>query len=151
VTCLVKDLSLTIACGGRIAMSGIDSFNAEQRRAAVQTQSNVVRPNDLFKGEEEQKIKVAIVGGGPGGLFTAWHLEAKAGTECDITIFEATGRAGGKIVTGQFPGAGPYEAGVAEIYDYSRHGPDPLRDLIVKDLGLEIKHIVGGPCVIGDK
>src|ERR1019366_2254150 len=87
VTCLVKDLSLTIACGGRIAMSGIDSFNAEQRRAAVQTQSNVVRPNDLFKGEEEQKIKVAIVGGGPGGLFTAWHLEAKAGTECDITIF----------------------------------------------------------------
>ena len=31
------------------------------------------------------------------------------------------------------------------------HGPDPLRDLIVKDLGLEIKHIAGGPCVIGDK
>ena len=54
-------------------------------------------------------------------------------------------------MTGHFPGAGPYEAGVAEIYDYSRHGPDPLRDLIVKDLGLEIKHIEGGPCVIGDK
>jgi len=132
-------------------MSGIDTFNAEQRRISAQTQGNVVQQNDLFKGEEEQKIKVAIVGGGPGGLFTAWHLEAKAGSECDITIFEATGRVGGKIVTGQFPGAGPYEAGVAEIYDYSRHGPDPLRDLIVKDLGLEIKHIAGGPCVIGDK
>ncbi len=109
-------------------MSGIDTFNAEQRRVSAQTQGNVVQQNDLFKGEEEQKIKVAIVGGGPGGLFTTWHLEAKAGTECDITIFEATGRVGGKIVTGQFPGAGPYEAGVAEIYDYSRHGPDPLRD-----------------------
>jgi len=97
------------------------------------------------------RFRVAIVGGGPGGLFTAWHLAAKAGDSCQITIFEASERAGGKIVTEQFTGIGPYEAGVAEIYDYSRLGPDPLHDLIVKDLGLEIKYIEGGPCVLDDK
>ena len=39
-------------------------------------------------------------------------------------------------------------AGVAEIYDYSALGPDPLHDLIVRELGLEIKHIQGGPYVL---
>ena len=46
---------------------------------------------------------------------------------------------------------GPYEAGVAEIYDYSALGPDPLHDLIVKELGLPIKYISGGPCVLDGK
>ena len=96
-------------------------------------------------------FKVAIIGGGPGGLFTAWHLAAKAGLSCEITVFEASGRLGGQIETGQFADVGPYEAGVAEIYDYSRLGPDPLHDLIVKELGLEIKYIRGGPCVLDDK
>ena len=56
-------------------MSGIDTFKAEQRRASAQTQTNVDRQNDVLA--EEQQIKVAVVGGGPGGLFTAWRLEAK--------------------------------------------------------------------------
>eukprot|EP01037_Dinobryon_pediforme_P017326 gene17324-17517_t len=96
-------------------------------------------------------MRIAIVGGGPGGLFSAWHLGAKVGDACDITIFEASERIGGKIITGQFAGVGPYEAGVAEIYDYSRRGPDPLHDLIVHDLGLEVKYIDGGPCVLDGK
>ncbi len=38
---------------------------------------------------------------------------------------------GGKVVTQRFESApAMYEAGVAEIYDYSMIGPDPLRDLI---------------------
>ncbi|MDQ0395445.1 FAD-dependent oxidoreductase [Labrys monachus] len=94
---------------------------------------------------------VAIIGGGPGGLFTAWHLAAKVGNACKITIYEASERLGGKIITGEFAGVGPYEIGVAEIYDYSALGPDPLRDLIEKELGLEIKHIAGGACVLDDK
>jgi SAM-dependent methyltransferase len=94
------------------------------------------------------KYKVAIIGGGPGGLFTAWHLAAKAGNACSITIYEASERLGGKIVTREFAGAGIYEAGVAEIYDYSALGPDPLRCLIQGDLGLEIKHISGGACIL---
>ncbi|HXZ15199.1 MAG TPA: FAD-dependent oxidoreductase [Roseiarcus sp.] len=100
---------------------------------------------------DAKPFRVAIIGGGPGGLFTAWHLAARAGLSCEATIFEADGRVGGKIQTCRFAGVGPYEAGVAEIYDYSRLGPDPLYDLIVKELGLEIKYISGGPCVIDNK
>ena len=107
---------------------------------------------DLAQREHRaSKPRVAIVGGGPGGLFSALHLEAKTGDACEITIFEANERAGGKIETGQFPGIGPYEAGVAEIYDYSRLGPDPLKNLIVNDFGLEIKYIAGGPCILDGK
>jgi monoamine oxidase/SAM-dependent methyltransferase len=100
---------------------------------------------------EGEPFTVAIIGGGPGGMFTAWHLAAKAGPSCHITVFEASDRLGGKIQTGQFAGVGPYEAGVAEIYDYSRLGPDPLHDLIVNDLGLQHKYLHGGPCVLDGK
>ncbi|HXY58306.1 MAG TPA: FAD-dependent oxidoreductase [Methylocystis sp.] len=97
------------------------------------------------------KTRVAIIGGGPGGLFSAWHLEAKAGDACEIEIYESSERIGGKICTGQMAGIGPYEIGVAEIYDYSRLGPDPLRDLIENELKLDIRHIEGGPCVLDGK
>ena len=102
-------------------------------------------------GVEREAFRVAVIGGGPGGMFTAWHLAAKAGPSCQITVFEASDRLGGKILTGEFAGVGPYEAGVAEIYDYSRLGPDPLHDLIVKDLGLQPKYLHGGPCVLDGK
>lgn len=94
------------------------------------------------------KIRVAIIGGGPGGLFSAWHLNSKLGAACDLTIFEAEDRVGGKILTKSFPGAGIYEAGVAEIYDYSALGPDPLKELITEELGLTVRHIGGDACVL---
>jgi monoamine oxidase len=76
-------------------------------------------------------LDLAIVGGGPGGLMSAWYLKKKLGGLCRVTIFEASDRLGGKIVTRKFDSAqATYEAGVAEIYDYSMSGPDPLRDLI---------------------
>jgi hypothetical protein len=40
---------------------------------------------------------------------------------------------------------------VAQIYDYSRLSPDPLHDLIVKDLGRQPKYLRGGPCVLDGK
>jgi monoamine oxidase len=81
-------------------------------------------------------MKVAVVGGGPGGLMTTRLLEQKSGGECRVTLFEAGSRLGGKIQTRRF-GAAPatYEAGVAECYDYEAIGPDPLKEL-VRDLGL---------------
>ena len=62
---------------------------------------------------------------------SAWYLRKKLGDLCRITIYEASDRVGGKIVTRKFDTADAmYEAGVAEIYDYSMTGPDPLRELI---------------------
>lgn len=102
----------------------------------------------MLRRHEPSECSIAIIGGGPGGLFTAWHLGNKLGNACRITIYEASDRLGGKIVTGEFAGIGPYEAGVAEIYDYSQLGPDPLRTLIETELDLEIRHISGGSCVL---
>jgi monoamine oxidase/SAM-dependent methyltransferase len=76
-------------------------------------------------------LDLAIVGGGPGGLMSAWYLRRKLGQLCRVTIYEASDRLGGKILTRKFDSApATFEAGVAEIYDYSMTGPDPLRELI---------------------
>ena len=76
-------------------------------------------------------LDLAIVGGGPGGLMSAWYLKKKLGELCRVTIYEASDRVGGKILTRKFDSApAMYEAGVAEIYDYSMTGPDPLRELV---------------------
>lgn len=62
---------------------------------------------------------------------SAWYLKRKLGDLCRVTIYEASDRLGGKVVTRKFDSApATYEAGVAEIYDYSMTGPDPLRELI---------------------
>jgi monoamine oxidase len=80
--------------------------------------------------------RIAIVGGGPGGLFTAWHLERLVAAPLAITILEASDRLGGKVLTPSFAKAAiRYEAGAAELYDYSPVADDPLRQL-VRSLGL---------------
>lgn len=87
--------------------------------------------------------RVAIVGGGPGGLMTAHALERDARSWLETTIYEAAGRLGGKVLTRRFDRLPvTYEAGAAEFYDYSIVGPDPLREL-VSDCGLSIVPIGG--------
>ena len=90
---------------------------------------------------------VAIVGGGPGGLFTALLLGREMATPPRITLFEASNRLGGKIVTGRFHSGGHYEAGAAELYDYSSIDIDPLRDL-VEEFGLPIIEMGGAAAVL---
>lgn len=91
--------------------------------------------------------KIAIVGGGPGGLMTAYTLQKMANCPVQITLFEASARLGGKIMTPHFASAPVrYEAGAAEFYDYSKFDEDPLKDLIA-ELGLPIRQM-GGPAVI---
>ena len=94
------------------------------------------------------KQRIAIIGGGPGGLMTAYRLQQKSVFPCEITVYETTGRLGGKVRTNRFQTAPVrYEAGAAELYDYSRLGPDPLREL-VDELGLKIREMRGGTVVL---
>ena len=97
-----------------------------------------------------KKSRIAVVGGGPGGLFTSYLLNEFCGDLCQVTLFEAGPRLGGKIVTERFTTAPvPYEAGVAELYDYSRTGPDPLKQLVQK-LGLSTVPMDGPSVIMGD-
>jgi len=95
--------------------------------------------------------KVAILGGGPGGLMTAYLLERKHRDSCQATLFEASGRTGGKIVTMQFDSAPViYEAGAAEFYNYAMVGPDPLLELI-ETLGLKTVPMSGQTVILNGK
>jgi monoamine oxidase/SAM-dependent methyltransferase len=95
-------------------------------------------------------MRIGIVGGGPGGLFSASLLEEFCAGLCEITLFEAGPRLGGKVVTRRFSAADvPYEAGVAELYDYSHFGPDPIKQL-AKKLGLATIPMSGPAVILGD-
>jgi monoamine oxidase len=95
--------------------------------------------------------RIAIVGGGPSGLFTAHLLQEYLDTPVAIDLFEASSRLGGKIVTATFPGTDVrYEAGAAEFYDYTVIGADPLREL-VEQLGLTTREMSGPGVVLGDR
>ena len=93
-------------------------------------------------------LSVAIVGGGPGGLFTAHLLDKVLQRPAAITLMEASNRLGGKILTGSFAHGGMrYEAGAAEFYDYSGIDDDPLSTLVA-ELGLATVPLSGGAVMI---
>ncbi|MFM7207077.1 MAG: flavin monoamine oxidase family protein [Planctomycetaceae bacterium] len=92
--------------------------------------------------------RIAIVGGGPGGLLTAYFLLRFASRPIRITLFEAGRRLGGKVLTPSFATAAVrYEAGAAELYDYTPVGDDPLRDLVA-ELGLATVPLGGATVVV---
>jgi protoporphyrinogen oxidase len=101
---------------------------------------------------EGEKLKIAVIGGGPGGLMVSYLLDKRASLGVDVTIYEATGRLGGKIVTSHAH-CDPriaFELGAAEFYDYSQLGPDPLRELIA-ELGLRTSPMRTGGAVFRDR
>ena len=94
---------------------------------------------------------VGIIGGGPGGLMTAYLLEKMADTPVSITLFEASHRLGGKVLTPRFHHVPVrYEAGAAEFYDYAHFDEDPLKDLIA-ELGLSIGRMGGSAVIMRDQ
>lgn len=96
----------------------------------------------------KRAANVAIVGGGPGGLLTAFLLQRSALRPIRTTIFEASDRLGGKILTPSFTAAPVrYEAGAAELYDYTPVGEDPLRDLVA-EFGLPTTPLGGTSLII---
>jgi len=95
--------------------------------------------------------RIAVVGGGPAGLFTTYILNQRL-PDASVTIFESSGRLGGKILTSTFGDGTPFEAGVAELYEYlDPKQKDPLRSLIEDDLGLATKNMSGGGVVLRNK
>jgi monoamine oxidase len=99
----------------------------------------------------EPRTRVGIIGGGPGGLMTAYLLQHAYRAPVEITLFEASDRLGGKVRTQRFPESGAlYEVGAAELYDYSEAGPDPLRELI-ESMGLSTTPMEGRAVFIGDQ
>jgi monoamine oxidase len=99
---------------------------------------------------QQKPCRIGIIGGGPGGLMTAYLLQKRVAVPAEIAIFEASPRLGGKIVTRKFDSAPiNYEAGAAELYDYSKLGSDPLREL-VEELGLTTSPMDGDTVVLGD-
>jgi hypothetical protein len=65
-----------------------------------------------------------------------------------MTLFEASSRLGGKVLTPSFRAAPVrYEAGAAELYDYTPVGEDPLRDLVA-ELGLPTTPLGGATVVV---
>jgi len=95
-----------------------------------------------------ERMEVAIIGGGPGGLMTAFLLDQKSSKPLEITLFEADSRLGGKVRTETFSSVPvPYEAGAAELYKFRR---DPLWLLITRTLGLPIIRMHGTTVTDGD-
>jgi protoporphyrinogen oxidase len=82
---------------------------------------------------------------------TAYELHRGCSAPFQATIYEASGRLGGKILTGQFKNSpATYEAGAAELYDYSHVGEDPLREL-VDELGLTAAPMSGSSVLMDDR
>ncbi len=94
-------------------------------------------------------MKIAIIGGGAGGLCVANFLDEYSEAPLEIDIFESSNRLGGKIITASFEQGAKFEAGAAEFYDYSAIGEDPLRQLIA-DLKLTTQTMKGSGVVLGD-
>ena len=52
-----------------------------------------------FRVPSSMACRVAIIGGGPGGLMTAYQLQQRCRVPFETTIYEARSRLGGKILT----------------------------------------------------
>jgi protoporphyrinogen oxidase len=106
-----------------------------------------------FAGNSEiaEIPRISIVGGGPGGLLTAYFLQKKLACPVSITIYEAASRLGGKIQTARFDAAPVcYEVGAAEFYDYSPIDEDSLKELIT-ELGLLTTPMGGNSVILNNR
>lgn len=121
-------------------------------RAASRNMPNAGRTRASIEVQMTSKpTSLAIIGGGPGGLFTAYRLQQRCALPFTTTIYEASPRVGGKILTAEFSAVpARYEAGAAELYDYSHVGDDPLRRLVA-ELRLDTRPMEGSAVIMDDR
>ena len=112
--------------------------------------TNFLLPNTMTGLPPWPRVwEVGIVGGGPGGLMTAYFLQKMSDVPVRVTIFEAADRLGGKIHSKRFHlASASYESGAAELYNYSGVDDDPLRELVA-ELGLSIRPMGGSAVIMG--
>ncbi|SCL57201.1 protoporphyrinogen oxidase [Micromonospora chersina] len=79
--------------------------------------------------------RVAIVGGGITGLAAAVRLRDRAPTGTEITVYEQSGRLGGKLRTGELAG-GPVEFGAESFLMRDPAGGESAAVSLIRRLGL---------------
>ncbi|MFG1655903.1 protoporphyrinogen oxidase [Micromonospora chersina] len=79
--------------------------------------------------------RVAIVGGGITGLAAAVRLRDRAPTGTEITVYEQSGRLGGKLCTGELAG-GPVEFGAESFLMRDPAGGESAAVTLIRRLGL---------------
>ncbi|MFG2166426.1 protoporphyrinogen oxidase [Micromonospora chersina] len=79
--------------------------------------------------------RVAIVGGGITGLAAAVRLRDRAPTGTEITVYEQSGRLGGKLRTGELAG-GPVEFGAESFLMRDPAGGESSAVTLIRRLGL---------------
>ena len=95
--------------------------------------------------------RVGIVGGGPAGLMTTYELQRIADCPVQVTLFEASNRLGGKVITPQFRHAAIPSAMIGVELSYSsQFGEDPLKKLIA-ELGLSISPMAGSAVITNNR
>ncbi|MEV4520446.1 protoporphyrinogen oxidase [Micromonospora tulbaghiae] len=93
--------------------------------------------------------RVAIVGGGITGLAAAVRLRDRAGEGTEITVYEQSGRLGGKLFTGELAG-GPVEFGAESFLMRDPAGGESAAVTLARRLGLdeEIVHPTVGQAAL---
>ncbi|NES12928.1 MULTISPECIES: protoporphyrinogen oxidase [Micromonospora] len=79
--------------------------------------------------------RVAIVGGGITGLAAAVRLRDRAPAGTEITVYEQSGRLGGKLLTGELAG-GPVEFGAESFLMRGPNGAESAAVSLVRRVGL---------------
>ena len=88
------------------------NYKADSTHKNAQNPTPGVLSRGTGEGDPDNRFHVGIVGGGPGGLMTAYHVQKYANRPVRLTVIEASDRLGGEghdAASGQLSAA-TYEA-----------------------------------------
>jgi monoamine oxidase len=94
-------------------------------------------------GNHVRQERIAIVGGGIAGIYTAWRLLQDTGKAFEIHIYEKDSRLGGRIRSQTIPGI-PFTAELGAMRFKPRH---QLLNAVIDELGIKIRSFDFPPTV----